>query len=66
MAKEEPPEKTVQTKPGLLCVICSKPATRLVDGVPSCEEHAELVYEDEVEAYTQGHLKDDEWLEKTT
>jgi len=66
MAKEEPVEKTAETKPGLRCVICGKPASRLVDSVPSCEEHAELVYEDQVEAYTQNHLKDDEWLEKTS
>ena len=46
------------------CVICGKPATRIVDGDPSCEEHVELVYEDQVERYTQQHLVRDEWLEK--
>ena len=47
-----------------VCIICGKPATRDVDGDPSCEEHAELVYEDQVERYTQKHLANDEWLEK--
>jgi hypothetical protein len=45
------------------CKICGKPATRLVDGEPSCNEHAELVYEDQVEDYTRKHQKKDEWLE---
>jgi len=47
-----------------ICVICGKPSTRLVDGEPSCEEHAELVYEDQLEEYTQEHLSKDQWLEK--
>lgn len=47
----------------LKCKICGKPATRLVDGEPSCDEHAELVYEDQVEAYTKEHQKKGEWLE---
>jgi len=46
------------------CVVCGKPATTVVDGQPSCEEHIELVYEDQVEAYTQRHQADEEWLEK--
>lgn len=50
---EEPPK----------CKICGKPATRLVDGEASCEEHAELVYEDQVEDYTRQHQAKDEWLE---
>lgn len=45
------------------CKICGKAATRLVDGEPSCEKHAELVYEDQVEDYTKKHQKKDEWLE---
>jgi len=47
-----------------VCVICGKSATRVVDGDPSCEEHAELVYEDQLERYTQNHLADGDWLEK--
>jgi hypothetical protein len=50
---------------GLVCIICGKPATRVLDGDPSCDEHVELVYEDQVEKYTANHLKEDEWLEKT-
>ena len=49
-----------------VCVICGKPAARMVDGDPSCEEHAELVYEDQLEDYTLRHLANDEWLEKKT
>jgi hypothetical protein len=47
----------------LKCKICGKAATRLVDGEPSCDAHAELVYEDQVEDYTKQHQKKDEWLE---
>ena len=49
---------------GQVCIICGKPATRVLDGDPSCDEHLELVYEDQVEKYTASHLKEDEWLEK--
>lgn len=56
--------ETKAAKPGLVCIICGKPATRVLDGDPSCEEHQELVYEDQVEKYTASHLKEDEWLEK--
>jgi hypothetical protein len=61
-AAEKPADKSAESP--LVCVICGKAATRLVDGDPSCEEHAELVYEDQVESYTQRHLADEEWLEK--
>jgi len=47
-----------------VCVICGKPATRVVDGDPSCEQHAGLVYEDQLERYTQDHLADGGWLER--
>ena len=40
------------------CTICEKPATRLVDGEPSCEQHAHLVYENQLEDYTSRHLSD--------
>lgn len=59
--------KETEAKPaadGLICIICGKPATRVLDGDPSCDEHLELVYEDQVEKYTAAHLKEDEWLEK--
>jgi len=56
----EPAEKEGQS----LCIICGKPATRVVDGDPSCDQHAELVYEDQLERYTQNHLADGQWLEK--
>ncbi len=37
------------------CVICGVPATRVVDGDPSCEAHANLVYENQLEDYTRAH-----------
>jgi len=45
----------------LTCSICAKPATQLVDGDPSCDEHIEQVYEHQVEDYTVRHLVDNEW-----
>ena len=35
-----------------VCTPCGKPATRLVDGEPSCEVHIERVYEHQLEDYT--------------
>lgn len=46
-----------------VCIICGKPGTELVDGEPSCQEHVELVYENQLEDYTRVHQKDGEWLE---
>ena len=63
-AKEKSAEKAAKSPS--VCVICGKPATRAVDGEPSCEDHVELVYEDQLEDYTQHHLADEEWLEKKT
>ena len=54
-----------KTKKVSLCTICHKPATRLVDGEPSCEQHANLVYENQLEDYTREHLSDGAWKEKT-
>lgn len=48
---------------GMKCKICGKPAVRLVDGEPSCDEHPELVYEDQMEEYIKQHQTKDEWLE---
>jgi hypothetical protein len=39
-----------------VCTICGKPTARLVDGEPSCEEHAALIYENQLEDETLGHL----------
>jgi len=50
--------------PGAVCIICGKPATRSVDGDPSCDDHAELVYEDQVEDYTLHLQEAQEWLGK--
>jgi len=40
----------------LLCAICGKPTTRLVDGEPSCDYHANQVYEHQMEDYVRKHL----------
>lgn len=45
-----------------VCVICGKRATQLVDGDPSCDEHIELVYENQLEDYTRDHMKENDWL----
>ncbi len=54
MKKEEKVQK---------CSICGKPSTRLVDGEPSCDEHAELVYENQIEDYTKKHIDQKDWLD---
>jgi len=54
-------EKSKKEKP-FVCTVCKKPATRKVDGEPACEEHAELVYENQVEDYTNSHQKNNDWL----
>lgn len=53
--KKPPVVKTAESK-ALRCSICGKPTLRLVDGEPSCDEHAALVYENQLEDYTAGHL----------
>jgi hypothetical protein len=45
------------------CVICGEPATRVVDGEPSCEAHAGLVYENQMEDYTKEHSEHDRSLD---
>ena len=52
-----------ETLEKLHCVICGQPADTMVDGEPSCKEHIELVYENQVEDYTADHLKKNEYLE---
>ena len=42
----------------LRCTICGKPTVRLMDGEPSCDDHAALVYENQLEDYTKDHLRD--------
>jgi hypothetical protein len=51
------------TKEISCCVICGQPATRVVDGEPSCEIHAGLVYENQVEDYTKKNAETDRSLE---
>lgn len=38
------------------CVICGKPTERLVDGEPSCDYHANQVYERQLEDDSKKHL----------
>ena len=42
----------------LRCTVCGKPTVRLMDGEPSCDDHAALVYENQLEDYTRDHLSD--------
>ncbi len=42
----------------LRCTICAKPTARLMDGEPACDDHAALVYENQLEDYTKEHLSD--------
>ena len=58
LVKFEKPKSESEVTSSSNCIICGKHATRVVDGDPSCEEHAELVYEDQLEKYTQQHLSD--------
>ena len=55
--KTEIETKTSEGKQ-LACAVCGKPTTRLVDGEPSCDTHANLVYENQLEDYTIRHLRD--------
>lgn len=43
-------------KQDLRCVICNQPTVRLVDGEPSCDYHANQVYENQWEEYTRQRL----------
>ena len=62
-AKVERLELTVSREEGRICAVCGKPASQLVDGEPSCEDHLEQVYENQVEDYTREHLRNNEWRE---
>ena len=46
-----------------VCTLCGKPASQLVDGEPSCEDHIEQIYEHQVEDYTRKHLTNTPWRE---
>jgi hypothetical protein len=50
--------KTEDNTQQLVCSMCGRPATQLVDGEPSCAAHIEQVYEHQVEDYTSKHLDD--------
>jgi hypothetical protein len=54
--------KKKQKADGPVCVICAKPATTSVDGEPSCEEHIALVYENQVEDYTNDEQANNAWV----
>jgi len=56
--KIKQPASDADVKSSSVCIICGRPATRVVDGDASCEEHAELVYEDQLEKCTQQHSRD--------
>jgi hypothetical protein len=55
----KPSKKAKEEK--LVCTMCGKPATQLVDGEPSCASHVEQVYAHQLEDYTCKHLSDNHW-----
>jgi hypothetical protein len=57
----EKPIKKEKKENKLVCTMCGKLATQLVDGEPSCAVHVEQVYEHQLEDYTCKHLSDNEW-----
>ena len=58
--------KSARTKKVQLCTFCKKPATRTVDGEASCEQHAQQIYEHQLEDYTRDHVLAGNWPEQTT
>ena len=44
------------------CTVCGEPATTAVDGEPSCEKHVALVYENQVEDYTNDEQANNAWV----
>jgi hypothetical protein len=49
-----------------LCTLCKKPATRTVDGEASCEQHAQQIYEHQLEDYTRDRVLAGNWPETST
>jgi hypothetical protein len=45
-----------------VCTVCGKPATSTVDGEPSCDKHRALVYENQVEDYTNDEQANNAWV----
>jgi hypothetical protein len=54
-----------KTKKVSLCTICKKPATRTVDGEASCDQHAQQIYEHQLEDYTRDHVLSGDWPESS-
>jgi len=59
-ASQKPSAEKWRAKSGY-CRICGEPATRSVDGEPSCDEHVEQVYERQAGDYTVHNLGEEEW-----
>jgi len=47
-------QKAAKVQKSGKCTICGKPGTRLIDGEPSCDDHIELIYENQVEDYRKS------------
>lgn len=45
-----------------VCTVCGKPATSTVDSEPSCDKHRALVYENQVEDYTNDEQANNAWV----
>jgi hypothetical protein len=46
----------------VVCTVCGEPATNKVDGEPSCDKHVALVYENQVEDYTNDQQANNAWV----
>jgi hypothetical protein len=55
-SEETPTIPRPDSQPEQRCLICCGPATRLVDGDPSCETHANQVYQEQVDEYIRKHI----------
>ena len=54
-------KKTKEPKVAV-CTVCGEPATTNVDGEPSCDKHRALVYENQVEDYTNDQQANNAWV----
>lgn len=55
-------KKKIKKQKVLVCTVCGKSATTTVDGEPSCDKHRALVYENQVEDYTNKQQANNAWV----
>jgi hypothetical protein len=56
------PKGKVKKQKVPVCTACGEPATTTVDGEPSCDKHVALVYENQVEDYTNDEQANNAWV----